>query len=75
MKRKTFLTTLIGGLALLPVAIKEAVAQLRKPKLSIKDGDAWVDIKPVESLDYDTEWKSISHIEVIPGPSFHRSKI
>ncbi len=32
MKRKTFLTTLIGGTALLPVAIKEATAQLRKPK-------------------------------------------
>ena len=32
MKRKTFLTTLIGGVALLPVAIKEAAAQLRKPK-------------------------------------------
>ncbi len=32
MKRKTFLTTLIGGTALLPVAIKEAAAQLRKPK-------------------------------------------
>ncbi len=23
----------------------------------------------------DPEWESISHIEVIPGPSFHRSKI
>ncbi len=32
MKRKTFFTTLIGGVALLPVAIKEAAAQLRKPK-------------------------------------------
>ena len=50
MKRKTFLTTLIGGLALLPVAIKEAAAQLRKKK----DGDEWIDIKPVESLDYDS---------------------
>ena len=55
MKRKTFLTTLIGGLALLPVAIKEAAAQLRKPKLSIKDGDEYMEIKPVESLDYDSD--------------------